>query len=133
VGDWQIKALNVDGQPDLINEVEIANDRRSTRTTDAETTFEEIINFCVKKGAHRFLVFDFSCANVADEDRNAVFSTDRAQRYFANSLLKDGTAYGGKTKRTKRKSRKTLKKKSIKKLKKATRKKVTRRRKKNRK
>jgi hypothetical protein len=128
VGDWQIKALNVAGQPDLINEVERSNDRRSTRTTDAETSFEELINFCIEKGAIRFLVFDFSCANVADEDRKDVLLTDRAQRYFASSMLKDGTAYGGKTKRTKRKSSKATKK-----SKKTRRQKVTRRRKRNRK
>jgi hypothetical protein len=121
-GDWQIKALNVEGQPDLINEIERANDRRSTRTSDAEITFEELINFCIKKGSRRFLVFDFSCANVADEDRKDVLLTDRDRRNFASAKLKDGTAYGGKTKKIKRKSRKTLKKK----LKKARRKKITR-------
>ena len=130
VGDWQIKALNVDGQPDLINEVERANDRRSTRTTDSETSFEELINFCIEKGARRFLVFDFSCANVADEDRNAVLLTDRDRRNFASGLLKDGTAYGGKTKKSKRKSKKTLKR-ATKKSKKSRHRKVTHRRKKN--
>lgn len=129
-GDWQIKALNVDGQPDLISEVERANDRRSTRTTEAETSFEELINFCISKGARRFLVFDFSCANVADEDRNAVLSTDRDRRNFASRLLKDGTAYGGKTKKIKRKSKKTLKR-ATKKSKKSRQRKITHRRKRN--
>ncbi len=133
-GDWQIKALNVAGQPDLINEVERENERRSTRTSDPEITFEELINFCIGKGARRFLIFDFSCANVTDEDLYDIFSHDeRNRRHYANSMTKYGTPYGGKTKRTKRKSRKTLKKKSTKKSKKARRKKVTRRRKVNRK
>jgi len=127
-GDWQIKALNVEGEPDLINEIERANHRRSTQTSDAETTFKEIINFCIEKGSRRFLVFDFSCANVADEDRNDVLLTDRDRRNFANATLKDDTAYGGKTKKSKRKSSRATKK-----SKKTRRRKVTRRRKRNRK
>jgi hypothetical protein len=133
-GDWQIKALNVAGQPDLINEVERANKRRSTGTSEAEITFEELINFCIEKGARRFLVFDFSCANVTDEDLNDIFSNDeRWRRHFANNMRKKGVIYGGRTKRVKRKSRKTLKKRATKKLKKARRQKITRRRKRNRK
>jgi hypothetical protein len=133
-GDWQIKALNVDGQPDLINEVERANERRSTRTSDPEITFEELLNFCIEKGARRFLIFDFSCANVTDENLNDIFSEDeRSRRHFANSMIKHGTAYGGKTKRTKRKSKKTLKKRATKKSKKVRMRKITRRRKRNQK
>jgi len=131
VGDWQIKALNVHGQPDLINEVERANGRRSTRSTDAETSFEELINFCIEKGARRFLVFDFSCANVADENRDPVFSTERDRRNFVINTL--DIAYGGKTKKIKQKSRKTLKKRETKKSKKMRSQKITRRRKRNRK
>ena len=77
-------------------------------------------------GSRRFLIFDFSCANVTDEDFNEVLSHDeRSRRYFANNMLKEGVLYGGKTKRTKQKSKKTLKKKS----KKSRLRKITRRRK----
>lgn len=47
-----------------------------------------------------------------------------------SSLLKDGTAYGGKTKKIKRKSKKTLKR-ATKKSKKSRQRKITYRRKKN--
>lgn len=123
-GDWQIKALNVEGQPDLINEVERANGERSTRLKDPEITFKELINFCIEKGAESFLIFDFSCANVTDENHDEVFSTDRDRRHYAYTMIKKGVLYGGKTKRTTRKSKKT---RATKKSKKLRSRKITRR------
>lgn len=126
-GDWQINALNIEGQPDLLNEVEKANGRRSTRFSDPEITFEELVNFCISMGSSRFLVFDFSCADVTDEDGSAVFSEDeRSRRHFANDALKEGVLYGGKTKKSKRKrkSKNTLKRSN----KKRRSRKITRRR-----
>jgi len=109
-GDWQIKALNIAGQPDLINEVENANGERSTRYKEAEITFEQLINFCMDKGSRRFLIFDFSCANVTDEFGNDAFDGDeRCRRSFARETLKEGKNWGGKTKRRRRRNKKSKK------------------------
>ena len=107
-GDWQIKALNVPGQPDLMSQIELENGRRTGRTGEAVTDLKEIITFCIKKGSNRILIFDFSCANVTDEDREDVFKTDRERRAFANEMLKSGK-WGGQTKKVK-KTKKHVKK-----------------------
>ena len=100
-GDWQIKALNLPGQPDLISQIELENGRRTGRTGEAVTDLKEIITFCIKKGSNRILIFDFSCANVTDAYRNDYFSTDRERRMYANEMLKSGK-WGGQTKKVKK-------------------------------
>jgi len=107
-GDWQIKALNVPGQPDLVSAIENENGRRTGRSGEAITDLKEIITFCIKKGSNRILIFDFSCANVTNEDREDVFKTDRDRRMYANEMLKSGK-WGGQTKKVK-KTKKRIKK-----------------------
>ena len=107
-GDWQIKALNLPGQPDLMSQIELENGRRTGRSGEAVTDLKEIITFCIKKGSNRILIFDFSCANVTDAYRNDYFSTDRERRAFANEMLKSGK-WGGQTKKVK-KTKKRVKK-----------------------
>jgi hypothetical protein len=107
-GDWQIKALNLPGQPDLMSQIELENGRRTGRSGEAVTDLKEIITFCIKKGSNRILIFDFSCANVTDAYRNDYFSTDRERRAFANEMLKSGK-WGGQTKKVK-KTKKHVKK-----------------------
>jgi hypothetical protein len=111
-GDWQIKALNLPGQPDLMSQIELENGRRTGRSGEAVTDLKEIITFCIKKGSNRILIFDFSCANVTDKDRKDVFKIDRDRRMYANEMLKSGK-WGGqiiKAKKTKKRVKKHQKK-----------------------
>jgi hypothetical protein len=103
-GDWQIKILNIEGQPDIMIDVERACGRRSSPSGEAVVYLSEVIDFCASKGTRRFLIFDFSCANVTDEDNDDVFTNERDRRKFANDMLKNGK-WGGKT----IKSEKTIK------------------------
>jgi hypothetical protein len=135
-GDWQIKALNVEGQPDIMIDVERDNGRRSApgREGEAVVYLNEIINFCMKRGSTRFLIFDFSCAYVSNENIKDFFTNDRDRRMFAKDMLRTGK-WGGnhkkndkKTRKRREKTKKTRKNKKTRKKKKKqkTRKTLTR-------
>jgi len=115
-GDWQIKALNLPGQPDLINEIERANGRMSgARLGEATTSLKEIINFCASRGSERILIFDLTCSNVTNDssyEREDFFKgkdADRDRRAYAQDILESGLKWGGIKKKQTLKKRKTRK------------------------
>jgi hypothetical protein len=119
-GDWQIKALNLPGQPDLINEIERENGRMTgARVGEATTSLEEIINFCASRGSDRILIFDLTCSNVTTDssyEREDFFKgkdADRARRAYAQDILESAVKWGGtKKKRTLKKTQKPKKTKN---------------------
>ena len=120
-GDWQIKALNVPGQPDIMLDVEQENGRRSApgRNGEAVVWLSEIIDFCVKRGAKRLLIFDFSCGCMIDDEGNDI--DPREGRAFAREMIKQGISGGSKKRKQNKNTKKYKKPKKITKRKKTKR------------
>lgn len=102
-GDWQIKLLNHPDQPDLIPDIYKSLGKYYTRS-EAEITLEEILTFLISKGINKIIIFDYSCSNITDEDRNDIARNERDRRRIANiagkmlRLSDDTLGYGGKRK-----------------------------------
>ncbi len=82
-GDWQIKLLNMKGQPDIGRFI---TGKARQHRGETETTLQEIITFLKSKGSKRIMIFDYSCSNILNEDREDVFQTVRSTMCAARNL-----------------------------------------------
>ena len=84
-GDWQIRALNMPGEPDIVNFIK---GRVYNTRGESETDLKEILKVLKKNEVKNVMIFDFSCANVTDEDRVDFFSPNsRGERAFGRDAV----------------------------------------------
>jgi hypothetical protein len=88
-GDWQIRVLNIPGQPDVVNFIE---GRAYNTRGESETDLKEIMNVLKSNGVKNVMMFDFSCANVTDEGRLDVLTSSRETRAFGRDAVHAATA-----------------------------------------
>jgi len=116
-GDWQIRVLNIPGQPDVVNFIE---GRAYNTRGESETDLKGIMKVLKNNGVKNVMMFDFSCANVTDEGRVDVLESDRATRAFGRDAVhaattgvhvpvsKLGVSLRSSSKKPKKKSKKSL-------------------------
>ena len=112
-GDWQIKVLNMDGQPDIGRFITGKPNIRG----EIETSLSEILDFFDNNGVRRVMIFDYSCSNVADVDFERIYPSERSRRLDQRNILVEAgeqkLGWGGKKqKKYKRKTKKNKSKKS---------------------
>jgi hypothetical protein len=88
-GDWQIRALNMPGQPDIVNFIK---GRVYNTRGESDTDLKEILKVLQQNGVKNVMMFDFSCANVTDVDRVDIFSPNsRGERAFGRDAVNIAT------------------------------------------
>jgi hypothetical protein len=101
--DWSIQVINIQGLPDLLSYLKL-----QTRRGESVITLKEIIYFLKSKGVENIIIFDFSCSNLMDNERNELID-ERAVRRYRRDIIKMN--YGGKKSKKSRKSKKSKKSK----------------------
>jgi hypothetical protein len=116
-GDWQIRVLNIPGQPDVVNFIE---GRAYNTRGESETDLKGIMKVLKNNGVKNVMMFDFSCANVTDEGRVDVLTSSRETRAFGRDAVhaattglpvpvsKLGVSLRSSSKKPKKKSKKSL-------------------------
>ena len=107
VTDWKINFVNQSNRKiDIMTEVykEFYSQRNKLRShTDSTITLQELLTFLQEKGVKRIIIFDLSCANVADSDYEPVITSERSlaaiRRELQQKILKGELFYGTSTKR----------------------------------
>jgi hypothetical protein len=101
--DWSIQIINIKGMPDLLSYLKL-----QTRRGESIITLGEIINFLKSKGVENIVIFDFSCSNLMDNERNELMD-ERAIRRYRRDIF--NMNYGGKKNRKSKRLKKNLKNK----------------------
>ena len=90
INDFVIKALNVVGQPDLMN---ILSTKSSYKGKDGKDETEEkiklniIIEYLKSKGVEEVVIIDSSCSNLFDEETDTWLSEREIRRIRRSNLL----------------------------------------------
>jgi len=101
--DFKINALNMPGQPDLI---QLIREMRPKKHEDQDVTLSEVVLFLYGKGVKNIILFDFSCSKFKTIQRDIEISP-QATRSLRRALIRHGF-HGGKRKT--RKNKKLVKK-----------------------
>ena len=101
--DYKINALNLPGQPDLI---QLIRELRPKKNQDQDVTLSEVVLFLYGKGVKNIMLFDFSCSKFLTIGRSTEIPPT-VNRALRRELIRHGF-HGGKRKT--RKNKKHVKK-----------------------
>jgi hypothetical protein len=102
--DWVIKALNMKGQPDILQYLFV-----QTRGGKSQITLQDLVDFLKSKGVEEIFLVDFSCSVFQDIDSYEDLSP-RAVRRTRRDII-SLKSHGGKKTKYNKKSRKNKTKK----------------------
>lgn len=101
ISDWKINIVNMaDRKIDIMDEVFQKYHRYNKMTrghTDSTITLQELLEFLQGNGVKRIILFDLSCANIADKDYEKVITSKRSLNAIRRAILRGKVFYGTST------------------------------------